>query len=558
MVRKFLSFLYGETHSLNQAAILLGLLSLTSQLVGFLRDRLLASHFGAGVELDLYYAAFRIPDFLFVSVASIVSLSVLVPFIIEKDGESREALKEFLSQIFSFFIYFMLVVVGVTYYFMPQFSAILFKGFSPEVLVKVVSISRLMLLSPLLLGVSNLFGSITQAYNRFMIYAFAPVLYNAGIVIGILLFSHRFGVEGVAFGVVLGALMHLLIQLPFLWGEKLVPHFRFALNLKLIEKVVRISLPRTLTLSMSSIVLVFLVALASRIEEGSVSILNFANNLQTISLSMIGVSYSLAAFPTLTRKFQEKNIPAFLEQMKTTARLIIFWSLPFTALMVVLRAQIVRVLLGTGLFDWTATRLTAAAVALFVLSTAFQSLLLLLMRGFYSAGHTKKPFYINLVSTVVLILSTYGLLKLFYASSTFSYFITSMMKVEDVPGSALLMLPLGFSLGMIFNGLLLWVAFEREFRGFSRGVARSLFHGVGASMIMGAVGYAGLNFFARFFNLGTSLGIFLQGLFAGIFAILAGIAVMALLKSQELTDIVAALKSRFWKAPVIATDPEIV
>ncbi len=558
MVRKFLSFLYRETHSLNQAAILLGFLSLASQLVGFLRDRLLASHFGAGTTLDLYYAAFRIPDFLFVTVASVVSLSVLVPFIIEKSGEGREALKEFLNQIFSFFIYFMFIVVGVTYYFMPEFSALLFKGFSPEALEKVVFISRLMLFSPLLLGVSNLFGSITQAYNRFMIYAFAPVLYNAGIVIGTLLFSDHFGIEGVAVGVVLGALMHLLIQIPFLMGEKLIPSFRFTLNYQLIKKVVKISLPRTLTLSMSSIVFVFLVALASRIEEGSVSILNFANNLQTISLSLIGVSYSLAAFPTLTRKFQEKNIPAFLEQMKATARLIIFWSLPFTALMVVLRAQIVRVLLGSGLFDWTATRLTAAAVALFVLSTVFQSLLLLLMRGFYSAGHTKKPFYINLVSTVVLLSSTYGLLKLFYASNSFSYFITSMMKVEDVHGSAMLMLPLGFSLGMIFNGLLLWMAFEQEFRGFSRGVARSLFHGVGASVIMGSVGYAGLNFFDRFFNLDTSAGIFLQGLCSGLLAIVAGITILAMLKSPELSDIFHALKSRFWKAPVIATDHEIV
>lgn len=558
MVKKFLSFLYRETHSLNQAALLLGFLSLASQLVGFLRDRLLASHFGAGTELDLYYAAFRIPDFLFVSVASIVSLSVLVPFIIEKEGEGKEALREFLNQIFSFFIYFMFTVVAITYYFMPEFSTILFKGFSAEAIEKVVFISRLMLLSPLLLGVSNLFGSITQAYNRFMIYAFAPVLYNAGIVIGIFFLSDRFGIEGVAFGVVLGALMHLLIQVPFLWGEKLLPHFRFALNYKLIKKVVKISLPRTLTLSMSSIVFVFLVALASRIGEGSVSILNFANNLQTISLSLIGVSYSLAAFPTLTRKFQEKNIPAFLEQMKTTARLIIFWSLPFTALMVVLRAQIVRVLLGAGLFDWTATRLTAAAVALFVLSTVFQSLLLLLMRGFYSAGHTQKPFYINLVSTVVLLFSTYGLVKLFYASSTFSYFVTSLMKVEDVPGSAMLMLPLGFSLGMIFNGLLLWVAFEQEFRGFSRGVARSLFHGVGTSFIMGGVGYAGLNLFDKFFDLNTSMGILLQGLCSGLLAIVFGIITLTLLKSPELTDIFGALKSRFWKAPVIATDHEIV
>lgn len=558
MVRKIFGFLYQETNSLNQAALLLGLFAFLSQLLAFLRDRLLAHIFGAGAELDIYYAAFRIPDFLFVTVASIVSISVLIPFIVEKETLGREVLREMINSIFTFFGLLMFVVAAVSYVYMPWLSHILFKGMPESQIVEIIFLSRVLLLSPILLGLSNLFGSLTQAYNRFTIYALAPILYNAGIVVGIIVFGEKWGILGVVAGVIFGAALHLVVQVPFVMKSGLLPKVTTKVDWPLLYRVVTTSLPRTLTLSMSSIVLIFLVSFASRMVEGSISVLSFATNMQSVPLALIGVSYSLAAFPTLTRKFQEKNIDAFVEQMQNTSRFIIFWSLPLTALFVVLRAQVVRVLLGSGLFDWSATRLTAAAVALFTLSAVFQSLLLLFMRGFYSAGFTRKPFFINLFSTGVLVVTTYGLVKWFYASEAFRLFISSMMKVEDLPGSVVLMLPLGFTLGMIVNGVLLWVFFEREFKGFSRGVTRTLFEGLGASFIMGLVAYVGLQVFAGFFDLDTLPGIFLQGLFSGLLAIISGAVVLIALKSQELKSVWQVLRGKFWRAEVIASDPEIV
>ncbi len=558
MVRKFLNLFYRETNSLNQAALLLGSFAFLSQVLAFLRDRLLAHIFGASAELDIYYAAFRVPDFLFVTVASIVSLSVLVPFIIEKEALGSEALREFIGSIFSFFGLLMIAVAALAYVFMPPLSEILFKEFSQSELEQTIFISRLLLLSPIILGLSNLFGSLTQAYNRFTIYASASLLYNAGIIIGIIAWGQRYGVLGVSLGVVMGAAAHLLVQVPFVIKSGLMPRISLTPNFSLIEKVVKISFPRTLTLSMSALTLIFLTAMAARMAEGSISILSFATNLQSVPLSIIGVSYSLAAFPTLTRQFQEKNLGAFIKQMETSARFIIFWLLPMTALLVVLRAQVVRVILGTGQFDWTATRLTAAALALFVLSAVFQSLTLLFMRGFYSAGNTFKPFFINLFSTTLLALSAYGLVKVFYAHENFRYFVSSLMKVEDVPGVGVLMLPLAFSFATAINGMLLWAAFEWQFRGFSKSVLRALFEGIAAAVIMGVATYAGLQIFARLFNLETLAGIFCQGLLAGILGMLAGIAVLVLLKSRELKEVWQSLHVKFWKTKVIATDPEIV
>ncbi|MDP3763148.1 MAG: lipid II flippase MurJ [bacterium] len=564
MVRNFFDFLYKETRTLNQAALLLGLFAFLSQVLAFLRDRLLAHIFGASSELDIYYAAFRIPDFLFITVASIVSLSVLIPFIIEKEAESLAALRDFVNNIFSFFSVLIILVSGLAYFLMPAISGVLFKGFSGPALTEVISISRMLLLSPILLGFSNLFGSLTQAYNRFTIYALAPLLYNAGIIVGIIFLTERFGVMGVAMGVILGASLHALVQVPFVVKSGLFPRLRLGFggqarfNWNIVRQVMKISLPRTLTLSMSSVSLVFLVSLASLMTAGSISILSLSINLQSIPLSIIGVSYSLAAFPTLSRRFKENNLAAFVRQMSATARFIIFWSLPLSALLIVLRAQMVRVVLGSGLFDWEDTRLTAAALALFALSSMFQCLLLLFMRGFYSAGFTRKPFFINLFSTVLLVVGAWGLVKIFYLSLGFRYFMSAILKVENLSGTVVLMLPLSFSIATIANGLLHWAAFEREFRGFSRHVYKTLFDCLGTSVIMGAVAYVGLNIFASFFNTSSLLGIFLQGAVSGVLSIVAGVVILLLLKNKELTEIWSAFHERFWRTKVIATDPEIV
>ncbi|MCR4279331.1 MAG: hypothetical protein NUV78_01190 [Candidatus Zambryskibacteria bacterium] len=565
MVKRILGFFYQETNTLNQAALLLGFFTFLSQVLAFLRDRLLAHIFGAGLELDIYYAAFRIPDFIFVTAASVVSLSVLIPFIIEKDGESREKLREFVDGVFSFFGVLILVASILAWVLMPFVTGLLFKGFSPEVLAQVMGISRLLLLSPIILGFSNLFGSLTQAYNRFTIYALAPLLYNAGIILGIVFLAEEMGIRGVAIGVILGALLHALVQVPFVVKAGLFPRLRLGFggqarpfDWNLVLRVIKISLPRTLTLAMSSITLLFLTSFASLMSAGSISVLTFSINLQSVPLTLIGISYSLAAFPTLTRRFQEKNLVAFVDQMVLTTRFIIFWSLPLTALLIVLRAQVVRVVLGTGMFNWDDTRLTAAALALFVLSSVFQSLLLLFMRGFYSAGYTRKPFVINLFSTIFLFATAYGLVKLFYASEIFPYFVSVLLKVEDIPNTVVLMLPLAFTLGTILNVIILWVSFEREFKGFSRQVMRTLFQTFGVSVIMGAAAYAALNYLEPAFHNERLLGLFFQGFTAGIFAIVVGVMTFIALDNKEVSDIWQVLKSKFWKTKVIATDPEIV
>lgn len=533
MVKRVLKIFNKEISGLHEAAYLLAFFALMSQLLGLIRDRLLAYSFGASSTLDIYYAAFRIPDFIFVTAASIVSISVLVPFLIEKLDLGFDEGKKFINNIFSFFFILIFGTSLLTYFLIPYLVPFIFPGLDEAGRTsELIIISRILLLSPILLGLSNFFASITQVYRRFLIYALSPLLYNIGIIIGILFLYPIFGLSGLVLGVIIGAIFHFSIQIPFVLRQGLLPKFSFFIDFPAIRKVVFLSIPRTITLGMNQIGLIFLISFASKIAEGSISVFNLSLNLQSVPLSIIGVSYSIAAFPTLSRLFSSGQRDNFFSQIVSSSRHIIFWSIPVSVLFIVLRAQIVRTILGAGKFSWEDTRLTAAALALFTISIVAQCMVLLFVRGYYAMGNTRKPLFVGLFSGAMIIFFSFILLKAFNGIPIFRYFIESLLRVDNISGTAVLMLPLGYSLATIANCILLGTYFNKDFPDFIKAVTKTLFQNFSASVIMGFVAYLSLNIFDNIFNLNTFIGIFSQGLLSGLIGILSLILTLKLLKNK--------------------------
>ena len=554
MVKRLLNVLQKEVRGLHEAAYLLALFAVLSQALALVRDRLLTHSFGAGETLDIYYAAFRIPDFIFVTIASVVSLSVLIPFLVEKTNKSREDGQAFIGGVFSFFALSMLVVGALAFVLAPYLLAKLFPGFSGEAYNDLVIVTRILLLQPILLGASSLFASVVHVYRKFMLYAVSPLLYNIGIIIGIAFFYDLFGLKGLAYGVVLGAFLHLAIQLPFIISAGYLPRFGLKHHFHEIKQILFLSLPRTLALSSNHIALFVLIGLASVMSIGSISVFNLAFNLQSVPLSIIGASYSVAAFPTLARLFNNGNKEKFFEQITVATRHIIFWSFPAIALFIVLRAQIVRVILGTGEFTWTDTRLTAAALALFAVSLVAQSLVLLFVRGYYAAGKTKKPVLINVFSSALIIVFAFLFQYAYQTYPTWQFFFESLLRVENIPGTIVLMLPLAYSLALLINAILFWISFQRDFKRFSRTLARTFFQSLAAAVVLGFMARRMLELLDDVFDINTFLGIFGQGFIAGIVGILFGIATLKLLDSKELKEAWRSLHSKFWKTTVISSE----
>lgn len=553
MVKKIFTFLNKEFHGVNEAALLLGSFAFLSQILGLVRDRLLAHSVGAGINLDIYYAAFRIPDFLYVSVASLASITVLMPFIVKKMAgpDGHKDAQRFLNTIFSAFMICMLVVSVIVYILMPQIAHIIAPGFSNYSYDILVHTSRIMLLSPILIGFSNLIGTVTQLYKKFFVFSLSPVFYNIGIIIGIIFFYPSFGTYGLAYGVIFGAILHLAVQIPTVASHGLLPKFTNKIVWSEVLSVIKISIPRTLTLSFGSITMIIFVALASKLSTGSISLFTFSFNLQSVPVGIIGISYSVAAFPILVRAYANKDIETFRINIIGGIQQIIFWSLPITALFIVLRAQIVRVILGASTFSWGQTKLTAAAVALFIISLVSQSIVLLLVRGYYASGNTRKPLWINLISSIIVVVLGYMIVQLFYTMPVLRHTIENLLRVSDVHGTEMLALPFAYAIGSLINLALIWISFRKDFFvGIKTGISNTVFQSLVATFVIGVISYFSLNIFDKIFSLSTFWGVFLQGFCSGVMGIIGGIIVLHLVKNKQYCAVRDAMSHKFWKRAV--------
>src|SRR3972149_291682 len=550
MKEKILSLLNKESLGVNQAALLLAFFAFLAQILGLVRDRALASIIGPSETLDIYYAAFKIPDLIFISVASLASVVVLLPILAEKIKEKEEA-RRFFNSIFSTFAAVLILTSAIVFFLMPWLMRFVVPGFSEGAMEKTVNLSRIMLLSQIFLGFSTMFGAVTQFFKKFFLFSLLPVLYNFGILIGVLWFYSIWGTTGLALGVVLGAFMHFVVQWPVLRRLGFWPRINFRINWPEVQKVTFISLPRTLGLALGNITLIILTALASKMATGSISIFNFAIHLQMVPITLIGVSYSMAAFPTLSLLVGDKE--KFFRELALAGRQIIFWSIPAIFLFIILRAQIVRVILGAGLFDWEATRLTAAALALFAISITAQSLILLFTRAFYAYQRTFRPFFVNLVSAVVTVVFAFVFIELF-KQSDIRLSLEVILRVRDLPETMILALPLAFSLGSILNAVILWQALKRDFTLPGLSLSKTFWQASAGGLVMGLVAYGFLVLFGRVFDLNTFFGIFAQGFISGIFGIAVGGSALWALGNEEIKALTRTLKTKFWKTKVVISE----
>jgi len=558
MVQRILKLFHREFGSLHKAAVLLAMSAGASSILGLFRDRLLAGTFGADRSLDIYYAAFRIPDFLYVLSLSLASVMVLIPFFLERvpDPSKPEKGRDFLNNIFTFFLIVMVFLILILFFVVPYLMNIIAPGFSIGDQEKLISLTRILLLSPLLIGLSNLFSSVTQSLRRFFIYALSPILYNIGIIIGIAFLYPIFGLNGLVWGVILGASMHFLIQVPGVIRAGFLPKLSFKIDFSEVWKVVRLSFPRSFGLSVNELVLISITAIASVLSAGSIAVFNLSFSLRSVPLIIIGVSYSVAAFPTLARLFVANKKDEFFEHVISATRQIIFWSIPASVLLIVLRAQIVRTIFGHGKFGWADTRLVAASVAIFSLSVTAQALVILFVRAFYAAGKTTKPIVVNTLSSFFIIALSFLLVRS-YDIMPFKDVFEQMLRVSGVPGAKMLVLPFAFSAGIILNVIFL-VGY------FSKFIGKSVFNKIRnmfaqvllASLLMGVVSYFFLSVLNNLFDMQTTVGIFFQGFVAGVFGIAVWYVVLRAANNRELEEITTSLKDKFWKTPTIAPEPD--
>jgi putative peptidoglycan lipid II flippase len=434
---------YGSINNIGWAAVVVGVASFISRFLGVFRDHILAGQFGAGDELDIYYAAFRVPDLIFnLLVLGALSAGFIPIFVsllnnYDEPANNHDAWR-FANLVISSLIVILLILSVVGIILAPQLLRLLTPGFSADKLATTVKLSRLMFLSPLLLGISGVVGGILQSFKNFFAYSLAPIFYNLGIITGALFLVPRFGLMGLAWGVVIGAALHLLVQLPTLWRLGFRPKPLLDWHDQALKQIGRIMIPRTMGLAISQLNLVVMTILASALTSGSLAIFNLANNLQSFPVGIFGLSFAIAAFPTISALVDQPD--KLKANLTVTIRQTLFLVIPATIIILALRAQIIRVILGSGRFDWQDTILTMRTLSYFGLSIFAQSLTAILVRVFYAYKDSATPFWISLLAAVVNI----GL-------------AWPWSRQLGVAGLAL-----AFSVSNIVNFILLWWALRRK------------------------------------------------------------------------------------------------
>ncbi len=429
-------FLIKPQSNIFAAAFVIAVTYGVSMVLGILRERILVAKFYlcCREQLDVYYAAFRLPDTIFQLVVIGALSSAFIPVFSEKLAKDQKEAYRLSSSLINLLLVLFFVLSVIIFIFAGPFSTMITGNFSPSQIDLMVGMTRVMLLAEIFFLVSNFFSAIVQSQQRFLLPSLAPIVYNLGIVISVLFLSSHFGIWAATFGVVIGALLHLLIQVPLVIKLGYRHDWIFDWANSGVKKVVKLMVPRTLALAASQIETTFSVFLATSLSAGSLTLYTLAQRLIDLPVRLLGTSIGQAALPTLSLQLAQGKNEEFKKTLGRSLNQILYLAFPSTTMFLILRIQLVRFAYGAKSFPWIATVVTGRTLAVIAFSIFSQSAIQLLIRGFYAKRDTITPFIISIISVLltvatslifvrVLNLEIYGLALAFSISNFINFLL---------------------------------------------------------------------------------------------------------------------------------------
>lgn len=388
---------------LANAALLLSVSFVLSRVLGVLRNVAIADIFGNSRAVEAYFAAFRIPDTMFMLVSGGALASAFVPMFagLLEAGKEDEAW-DVASTVLNSVLVAMALFAVVAFILAPQIMDVLVGGYKPGERSLTIHLTRIMLLQPIFLGVSAIISSVLQTYNRFLLTAVAPLVYNLAVILGALLLGASHGVEALAWAVVAGALAQLVLQLPGL-GNAAPAFYRCSINWASpgAREVMRLFTPRVVGLAAFQAMLLITLFLAAGLPQGNVAAINYAWPLIMFPVGALGTAAATATFPTLSRLVASEEVDTMRGTINRSLRLILFLSIPAAVGLIVLRRPIVNAVYNHGQWTGQATEQTAFALLFYALALAPLALIEVLARAFYAMKDTVTPVRIAIVAVVI-------------------------------------------------------------------------------------------------------------------------------------------------------------
>jgi putative peptidoglycan lipid II flippase len=383
--------------------MVLAVLTLGSYVLGLVRDRTFAHTFGASRTLDAYNAAFILPDFMFnILVASGIA-AAFVPIFMDILKVNHDKAEEYINTVLTVAIGIMTVIAFALIIFAGSASRIVAPGFSPEDQAIVAMVLRILAISPIIFAASNALGALLVAKHKFFFYGLSPLLYNTGVILGTIFLVPRFGIMGVAYGTIGGALFHFIIRLFGTWSADFKLRFKLAVKTAEFKRTIKLMIPKMFGHPVELATFWGFTAIASTLTPGSIVILNFARNFQSVPVSIIGIAIATAVFPSLAQAASDKSATQFRDTLKSSFWLIFFTSLIAAVIIFVIREPLVSIVLGGKAFGPDAVKQTAMVLGFFALAIPSEASSQLIARAFYATKNTFIPVVFSIVSFVVAV-----------------------------------------------------------------------------------------------------------------------------------------------------------
>lgn len=417
-----------------------------SYALGLVRDHYFANVFGASRVLDAYNAAFLMPDLLFnVLVASGIAAAFVPVLIGISKVDSRRA-SEYASSVVTAAVGTMIMTACLIFIFAGPISSIVAPGFSALDKALVAKILRVLSLSPILFGASNAIGAILVTKRRFLFYGLSPVLYNLGIILGTVFLAPTYGIMGVAYGTLGGAFLHLGARFLDISRTDFNLGIKFSFRTPEFSQTLKLMLPKMFGHPIELATFWMFTAISSTLLPGSVAIMSFARNFESVPVSLIGITVATTTFPLLAVAMADNSIIRFRKILRNSFLLIFFTSVLAAIVTYFIREPLVRIALGGGAFSSYDIARTAATLGMFTLVIPIEASIQLLARAFYATQNTITPVILNIIGFVFIVASAYLL----------------------VPKFEILALPLAFFIGSTLELILLTIFISMRVRRLAR------------------------------------------------------------------------------------------
>jgi putative peptidoglycan lipid II flippase len=442
-IRNGSNLLFSKQQTIISGAIVIAVMLLASAILGMVKKRLYAGTIPLD-EYSLFVSAFKLPDLAFQLLIGGALNAAFVPVFAQMIQKSKQAdTWQFLSWVLNAVTIIFIVISALLYVFADKLTILVGAGFTGQDKVVLVELMRILLLAPLLLGISSFIAGTLQSYKRFFMPFLSPLIYNFGAIFGIIVLYPMFGIKGAAWGVVIGAVGHLVVQLPALLYLGFTYSFKLNFTDKNFQRIAKLAVPRTIGAGIEHIKLMFLISFASLIPGAGVTYLDLGQSVANLPISIIGVSIAQASLPEFAALLANNNLKTLRHTFMSAFNQILYFVMPASVVLIVLKIPVVRLLFGAGQFGWLDTVMTAWVVSALGVGVAVQAVNALIVRMFYALQETKLPVVLGTLGMIV---------SLAMAGIAIAYF----------PEKAIVLIALSISVGSMIEFVLLFIALIRR------------------------------------------------------------------------------------------------